>query len=78
MSVFDNPAERQAYLAMTSLVNKMLPINYATGHAPLRRTDPVAYADAVTSMCDWRAALSLAIGTPVDQIDRNGYRQVQR
>lgn len=35
-------------------------------------TDPVAYADMRTSMCDWRIATALERFSP-DQIDRNGF-----
>lgn len=63
-----SPARITAYIAMTSIASRMHPAGGA-----LRRTDPVAYADLVTSMCDQRAALCLADGVPVEHIDRDGY-----
>jgi hypothetical protein len=38
--------------------------------AGLRQRDPVAHADLVTSMCDYRALLSQALS---QDCDRNGY-----
>lgn len=35
----------------------------------LRRIDPVAAADNRTAMCDARAALCIALGVPLDEID---------
>jgi hypothetical protein len=37
------------------------------------RTDPVTYADTRTSLADWRTALCLAIGVPVDKIGPLGH-----
>lgn len=64
-----NPARIAARIAMSSISERMHPNH---GRA-LRHADPVAYADLVTSMCDQRAALCLAIGVPVEHIDRDGY-----
>jgi hypothetical protein len=64
-----NPARIAARLAMSSIAERMHP-----NHGPaLRHADPVAYANLVTSMCDQRAALCLAIGVPVENVDRDGY-----
>lgn len=40
------------------------------GVRKVREADPVALADARTSMCDYRCALAAALGRPAD---RNGY-----
>lgn len=64
-----NPARLAARMAMSGLAEDMHP-NYGPA---LRYTDPVAHADLVTSMCDQRAALCVAIGVPLEHIDRNGY-----
>lgn len=40
------------------------------------RNDPVLVADGRTSMCDYRLALSLALGRI--NIDRNGYSEAAR
>lgn len=63
------PAWVAAYTGMSSIAERMHP-NYG---AALRHSNPVDYADAVTSMCDQRAALCLAMGVPVEQVSRNGY-----
>lgn len=74
MSIFTNRAHARTYVAMTSLASRMT--GFVSGEGPLSRRDPVAYADLVTSMCDQRVALSIAAGTPLESIDRNGYRKV--
>lgn len=44
-------------------------------HGPV---DPVAHADAMTSMADARAALCIARGVPLEHIDRLGYHRRPR
>jgi hypothetical protein len=47
----------------------------AAGRTPNRHRDPIGFADARTSVCDWRIALSVAVGVPMDQIDpASGFR----
>jgi hypothetical protein len=58
---------------MQAAAGQMNPINYSNGHKRLKDTDPVAYADLVTSMCDLRAAVCIFAGVPVEDIDRDGY-----
>lgn len=58
-----------ARIGMSRTAGKMHP---CYGQA-LRVTDPVTYWDLVASMNDYRAALCLATGVPVENIDRDGY-----
>lgn len=57
-----------ARLAMSGLASRMHP-----NSGPLRSSDPVAYWDLRQSMDTQRAALCLAFGIPVENIDREGY-----
>jgi hypothetical protein len=62
-----NAAASLHYVAMARLAGEM-EANRERG-----RFGPVRHADLVTSMQDHRAGLSIACGTPVDLIDRQGY-----
>lgn len=64
-----NPLRTRAYLGMCAIGSLIGAECYGSAGLPPRR-DPVALADLRTSMDDWRAALSLAIGR---RCDRNGY-----
>lgn len=44
----------------------------------LRRIDPVAAADNRTAMCDARAALCIALGVPLDEIDPSSGHDLTR
>lgn len=61
-----SPEERRAIL-------RMLTIAVPNDDHGRQEVDPVAYADAMTSMSDARAALSLARGVPIETITRLGY-----
>lgn len=60
------PGYLQAFCAMGRIADRM-----ADQHRGPRRTDPV-YADLRTSMDDWRIALAISIGAPLDQMDPCG------
>lgn len=46
---------------------------------PSRLHDPVGYANATTSVHDWRIALCIAIGVPLEYIDPcGGYNLLPR
>lgn len=62
MSGYRPSLRTMAYLGMCSTSGRI--------DEAKERRDPVALADARTSMCDYRVALSLAIGK---DCDRNGY-----
>lgn len=61
----DNPNARRARRGMFRTCDRI--------DTAKQRQDKVALADARTSMCDYRLALSLALGNPCD---RNGYTAV--
>lgn len=44
----------------------------------LRRIDPVAAADNRTAMCDARAALCIALGVPLEEIDPSSGHDLTR
>lgn len=58
-------ARRRAYLALAALASKMSEAR--------ERADQVALADLRTSMNDQRAALALALATPLECLSRDGY-----
>lgn len=61
-------ARTAAYTAMSTTASRMSPDGRR-----LRFTDPVAYADLVTTMNDHRAALCLARGVALEHLDRDGF-----
>lgn len=60
---------KPGYVASTPQRWATLGLMAAAGRMPYVLLDPVGHWDAQTSTADWRAALCIAVGVPLDRID---------
>jgi len=72
MSSRDNPAAWAAKRGMFRTCDRIDEAKGRSGGWGTGKADPVAVADARTSMDDYRCALTIALGH-ADVADRNGY-----